>query len=507
MPTAPADTASEGPAEGDEVAAVLASREAGSLATRGGAIRVVGYIVNAGLGALGAAFLFRYLGTTQVGIYATAMSIAAIVAGLSDLGLTALGLRELSVRDPNGRSALMSNLLGLRIGLTLLGICGSVIFSLLVGYKPVLVAGVALAGGGLLLNSMQGTLALSLMSRLRLGLLTATETARQALTTGLFVAFVAFGAGLLWFIGLAIPVGVVFLVITAWLVRHEVPLLPRVDRAEWRLLAREVLPYSAAIALSAIYFRVSVIVVSLTSSATQLGYFGASFRILEVLIVIPGLMVTGVFPIFARSALHDRERLAYAVSRVFVVALIVGVWFTVAIAIGAPFAIKVIGGTEFAKASGVLRIQALGLAGSFVSAVWGITLISLRRNRQLVLVNFGALIAGSILVVLLASAHGAEGAALGTAITELALAVTVPFVILRSDPEIVPEMTMVPRVLLAAGLAAVVVLIPSISPIVQALLASIIYFVTLLAVRAVPEELLEEFRSLRARYLPRRRTV
>jgi len=399
----------------------------------------------------------------------------------------------------------MSSLLGLRIAMTLLGVGGSVIFAVLVGYKPVLVAGVALAGAGLLVNSFQATLALSLMSRLRLGLLTATETSRQALTTGLTIALVALGAGVLSFITLAIPVGLLFLALTAWLVRSEVPLVPRFERTEWRLLIAEVLPFAAAIALGLIYFRLSVIVVSLTTSAAQLSYFGLSFRILEVLIVIPGVMVTGVFPIFARSAVHDRERLAYAVSRVFVVALIVGVWFTLAVAIGAPIAIKVIGGAEFSKATGVLRVQALGLGGSFLDSLWGMTLITLRRYRQLVLFTLGTLVVGVILVVVLASTHGAQGAALGTAITEVAGAVAMPLMLMRSDPQVVPSMTMVPRVALAAGLATLVVLIPNVPVIGVVAMATVVYFAILLAVRAIPEELLVELRGLRERAASRRR--
>jgi O-antigen/teichoic acid export membrane protein len=497
----------EGPVEGDAVAAVLASRDAGGIATRGGVVRVAGYILNAALGAVAAAFLFRHLGTKDVGTYVTALSIAAIVAGLSDLGLTTLGLRELSVRDPTGRARLMSNLLGLRIGLTLVGIGGSVIFAVAVGYRPVLVAGVALAGAGLLVNSVQATLALSLMSRLRLGLITATETARQALMTGLTIALVAIGTGVLSFISLLIPVGLLFLAITAWLVHSEVPLLPRFDRAEWRLLAREVLPFAAAIAIGLIYFRLSVIVVSLTASAAQLSYFGLSFRILEVLIVIPSVMVTGVFPIFARSALHDRERLAYAVSRVFIVALIAGVWFTLALAIGAPVAIKVIGGAAFSKATGVLRIQAFGLGGTFVASVWGMTLITLRRYRTLVMFSLVTLVVGAALVVALSTTHGAQGAALGTAITELAGAVSIPLLLMRSDPDVVPAMTMVPRVALAGALAALVVVIPNIPVIAAVALATAVYFVILFAARAIPEELLDEVRTLRKRYVPRRHEV
>jgi O-antigen/teichoic acid export membrane protein len=481
--------------EADEVAAVLGSREAGGAAMRGGALRVAGYIVNAAMGALSAAFMFRHLGTA-VGTYVTALAIAAVVAGLSDLGLTALGLRELSVRDAPGRAALMRNLLGLRMALTLLGIAGSVSFAVAVGYDSVLVAGVALAGAGLMLQNIQATLAVSLMARLKLGLVTATEVGSQVLNAALTIALVLVGAGVLYFIGIAIPLGIIFVAITAWLVRHEVPLVPRFDRAEWRTLAREVLPYSAAVALAVIYFRLSVIVVSLTASAVQLSYFGASFRILEVLIIIPGLMVTGVFPIFARSARDDQERFAYAVSRVFAVALIVGLWFTIAVAIGAPFAIRVIGGPAFAPAAGVLQIQAFGLGGSFISAVWGMTLLSLRRNRQLVMVNLAGLVLGTILVIALTSAYGAEGAAAGTAITEVLLAASVPLVLLRTDRHVVPAMGVVPRVLLAAAIAGTVALIPGLPAVAGAILASLVYFAALMVMKAVPEEIFVEVRKV-----------
>jgi O-antigen/teichoic acid export membrane protein len=491
----------------DEISDVLSSSDAGGAAVRGGALRVAGYFLNALLGALAAAFLFRHLGVKGVGTYVTAMSIAAIVAGLSDLGLTALGVRELAVRDAAGRASLMSSLLGLRIAMTLVGIAGSVVFATLAGYRPIVVEGVALAGAGLMFQNIQSTLALSLISRLRLGLLTSTEVARQALTTAVMIAFVGLGLGLLWFIGLAVPISLLFMLLVAWIVRGEVPLLPRFDRAEWRALILQVLPYSVAVALAVVYFRLSVIFVSLSASSTQLGYFATSFRILEVLIVIPGLMVTGVFPIFARAAIDDQERFAYAVSRVFVTALIVGVWFVLALALGAPFAIHVIGANEFSKAIGVLRIQAFGLGGSFVSTVWSVALLSLRRNRALMLVNLSALIVGSVLVVTFSSAYGAEGAALGTAATEIGLAIVVPLVLRRTDPHAVPSLVVVPRVALAGGLAATVALIPGMPSIALVALATLVYLAILLGVGAIPEELLQELRSLRGRYVARGRAA
>jgi O-antigen/teichoic acid export membrane protein len=488
----------------DEVAHVLESPEAGRAATRGGVIRVGSYFLNGVLGALGSAFMYRHLGTKNTGTYVTAVTIAGIVAGLSDLGLTTLGTRELAVRDRAGRARLMRSLVGLRLGLTVVGTGLSVGLSVLVGYQPVLVAGVALAGVGLLLGSFGGTLSLSLVSRLRFGLLTAIATGQQAVITAFTILLAMIGAGVLGFISLPIPIGFVFLIITVWLVPREVPLLPRFDSAEWRMLLREIAPFALASTIAVVYFRLSVVAVSLTASATQLSYFGLSFRILEVLVVIPGIMVTTAFPIFARSAMHDRERLAYGVSRVFIVSLIVGVWFTLTLTIGAPIAIKLLGGEAFSKATGVLRIQAFGLGASFVGALWGMVMVTLRLYRQLILLSLVSLVAGVALVTVLASTNGAQGAALGTAITEVAGALFAPFVLLRYDRQIVPSMAGVPRIALAGGLAALVALIPGVPVIALVAVATVVYFAILVVTRAIPDELLHELSAARRHFALRR---
>lgn len=493
--------------EADEVAAFLGSGEAGGAAVRGGAIRVVGYILNAALGALAAAFMFRYLGRERVGVYVAAMAIAAIVAGLSDLGLSSLGLRELAVRDAASRAKLMRSLLGLRITVTAIGIAGAILFSLVVGYEPVIVAGVALAGASLLFQGAQGTLALSWMSRLRLGLITGTEVGGQVLNVTLTIAGVLIGAGVLYFIGIAIPVAVSLLVVTAWLLRRQVPLLPRVDRVEWTALVRSVLPFSVVSAIGVIYFRASVVVVTLTTSTDQISYFGISFRILEALIVIPGLMITGVFPIFARAAVENQQRFAYALSRVFTVALIAGVWFGLALAIGAPVAIAAFGGHEFNGAVPVLQIQAIGLAGTFVNMVWGTALLTLRSNRPLIVMSIGGLVLGTLLVFVLASSDGAAGAAAGTAITEWLAAFVGALVLRRCAPDLFPSMRVVPRVALAAGIAALPMLISGVPAYVTAIISSVIYVAILLLMRAIPAEVFEELRSLRDRVWPRSRTA
>jgi hypothetical protein len=79
----------------------------------------------------------------------------------------------------------------------------------------------------------------------------------------------------------------------------------------------------------------------------------------------------------------------------------------------------------------------------------------------------------------------------------------VPIAMRRRAPQMVPSMAAVPRVLFAGGIAALLVLIPGLPTIVLIVAASVVYFAILLALRAVPEELIAELRATRARLATR----
>ncbi len=58
----------------------------------------------------------------ETGRYTIAVSLAALVSGLTDLGLTGVGLRELSVLRGERRAAFTRELLGMRLTFALLGV-------------------------------------------------------------------------------------------------------------------------------------------------------------------------------------------------------------------------------------------------------------------------------------------------------------------------------------------------------------------------------------------------
>ena len=92
------------------------------------------------------------------------------------------------MRTGADREALMRDLLGLRIALTLGGVLLATAFALVAGYAPALLAGTVLAALSVVALVFQHTLSIPLTTSLRLGYLSGLELARQAVAVVLFVA-------------------------------------------------------------------------------------------------------------------------------------------------------------------------------------------------------------------------------------------------------------------------------------------------------------------------------
>jgi O-antigen/teichoic acid export membrane protein len=478
---------------------ILSTSAAGPAAARGGGLRVGGYIVGALFSVISAALLTRHLGVVRFGEYVTALSLVAIVGALSDLGLTAVGVRELSTRQPDERWPLARDLLGLRITLTLVGSVAIVAIAWL-AYSPTLAAGVALACVGLLLQATQDNFALPLLVGLRLGMVSALELSRQLLSTVFTIVLVLAGAALVPFLGVSIPVGLIVLVATALLVRNTRALTPTFSFARWRKFVRPMFPYSAAVAASSLYLRVSIILVSLLGTAAQLGYFSLSFRIVEVLTPVPALLAGSALPIFAHTVRgDDHDRLGYALGRVFEVALIAGAWVAVSIAVGAPLALAIVGGPRFAPAAPVLAVQGVGLGAMFVSLVWANGLLGLGLYRQILASSLIGLMLTAALVAALVPIDGAQGAAIGTSTGEIVLAIMQCVLVVRRRPLLRPSLRIVPGVALATALGLTPLALTPIPVIVRLVISTALFAGVLLITRAYPRELLDLLPGLRAK--------
>ena len=475
----------------EAVSEILDSGQAGGKIIRGGAVRTAAYVGGILLGLVSTPFMVRHLGVVDFGRYITVSSLIFIVSGITEGGLTAIGVREYSTRDAAGGRRLIHNLLGMRVVLTGVGIAGAVGFAAAAGYVPVMVAGTALAGVGLLLSNYFGAFYVPLTVRLKLGQLAFVDLLRQALTSLFIVVLVVAGARLLPFFGIPIAVGAVTTAVVLALVRRTAPRTPTFHFDQWWELLRDSLPYAAATAIGVLYFRVAVILMSIIATARETGFYSLGFRVIEIVSGVPWLLVSAALPVLTRAARADSERMQYTMQRLFEVSLILGVWIAVSVGLGSPFAVDVVGGSSFKHSIPVLSVLGGAMIGTFLVATWGHGLLSMRRNRALLGANLLAFALGTGLTLGLAPAYGAIGGAIATTGTELALALIYAVLLVRHRPDLRPSLGVLGPVAAASAAALVPPLLLGTPSVASVAIASVIYFTVLVALRAIPSEALQ----------------
>ena len=168
--TPPADDAQvlASPPDGPPVD-LVDTPEAGATVIRGSLLRLGALVVGTLATIASSAVVIRHLGVVDTGRWVTVMSLVVIVGSISDLGLSAVGVREYTVRPAEAGRRFLRNLLGMRVAFVIIGLVVAVAFTVVADYTDTMVLGTMLAGAGMVLYVIQQSLTIPLQARLRLG--------------------------------------------------------------------------------------------------------------------------------------------------------------------------------------------------------------------------------------------------------------------------------------------------------------------------------------------------
>lgn len=479
---------------------ILDTPAAGRALVRGAGLRFGSYVGVVGLSVLSAALLTRHLGTVRFGQYTTIMSLTAVVANVTDAGMSNLGTREYAVLERTARDRFMRDLLGLRVTLTLIGVALATGFAAAAHYNAALIVGTVVAGLSTVAIVFQHTLSIPLSTALRLGALSLLDLTRQTLSVLGIAMLVLAGVGVLPFLAVPLAANLLLIPPTWALVRGRISARVHLQPRSWVRLLRPTLVFSLASGLGTIYVYAAQIITSLTATPHQNGLFAVSFRVFLVVGGVPALLTAATLPLLARAARDDQDRLAYALQRIFEVAVVAGLASVIGLVAGAHFVIAVVGGARYGGAVEVLRIQSIALLASFVLSGWMYGVLSLRRHRELLVSNAAAFVVSCALTAVLVTADGARGAAIATIVGEGTLAVATLFSLVRRSPQLRPRLSRAWRGLLAAVLPIAIALAPGIPSVAAAVIALLVFAGLVLVFHALPDEVFEPLRP----YLRRR---
>jgi O-antigen/teichoic acid export membrane protein len=272
---------------------------------RGTGLRLAGQGVG-GLASIAALpFLIRHLGVAEFGRYVAVLSVVAMAALASDLGLTGLALRDAAVTSGERRAEVISGLLGVRLGVAALGGVAATGFAAAAGYGGDVVLGAALASLGLIPQVYTDMVVVALVVETGFGRATAIETTRSVSSSALIIALVIAGAGVGWFLAAWAAAALIAALTAAKLGRGTVT-LARPSPAAARSALSGSAGYALATALHVVYFRAVMLVLAARGLASQAGAYAAAFRITEFLGAAAG-GAAGTSPRAASTSITARK--------------------------------------------------------------------------------------------------------------------------------------------------------------------------------------------------------
>jgi len=468
---------------------VLRSAGAGKKVIHGSAIRLTANLTNLVFALATATLLLRHLGVAESGRYVTVMSLVGIAVAIVDQGLNVSASKDLTVCPRDERRSLLANIVGQRIVVAILAVACLVAFSLAARYPGEMVFGALLAGVGVMLVAVGNAILLPLTVDLRNAGVAAVEVIRGFVVLVGVLLLVVAGAKLDAFLAVQILVGLVVLCVVPLLVGRRGVVMPRFDRVRQRALLRTALPIAAALVLGQVYFRLVIVLMSLISNATEVGYFGGSLRAMEALIAIPILIASVALPVMAAAAQEaDLSRLRYAIEGLSEGAVIAGMLVILVTIRAADPVMRAIGGKEFEPAGNVLRIQVIALLFIALYQIWTVALVALGRQRQLIFTNAAGLAAVATFAAILVPPLGAKGGAIASVSADIVLSSLIYWRLHISTGRVTVKTSFLARVAIAAAASGAAMLLP-VGDIPAAALAGIVFLGVGFTVGMVPKEL------------------
>jgi O-antigen/teichoic acid export membrane protein len=375
---------------------------------------------------LSTALVARALPLTEYADWITALSLAALLAVLLDLGVSGVIVRRIAQDHTTAPTPAAMRPIRLALGLlaTLL-VAG--ITTALRGTDALALAtalGAQLVPRALAMNAMPWLQADHRLHR---------QTVLEALVGAIGLALIAVTVALdapAWVLALAGFTGPITLL--AVLVRRELRLTPSArlpspgpQGPKVRSVAHEALPLAGAVVLSAIYGRVATIFVNAGEDSEGVARFLFAFQFVEQIIVAAGILAGALLPLVAQRARTVgllRDALTHDLNVAVAAAGAIG--GGVLIALASPLC-RVIGGPKLAPADRYLELLApmspLLLAAFFLGYVY----IALGIGRRYLMFNAAALVftvAGNAALTLRVGAAGAARVAWATELLVVVLA-------------------------------------------------------------------------------------
>jgi len=453
------------------------------------AMQYVSRVIGTAFGLVTLAILTRYLGAAGYGQFTVATSYLQFIGTLVDFGLTITTIQMLSEHDAN-QSKILGNMLTLRIitAITFFAAAIGVAFTLPWGSTTHLA--IAVGSFSFVFLSIHQIFVGLFQKNLRMEFPAISEVVGRGVLVAAVALVAAWGGNLIAIMAAMSAANLAMLGFSLLFAKKVQPYSLRFDRAVIAKIYRRSWPIALSIMFNLIYLRGDVIVMKIVGRPeAEIGWYGAAYKPLDVITVIPIIFMGLVLPLFVHAWSgkdHDRVRriIQRAVDAVGILA-----WPTLAGGIALATALMLfISGPEFAPSGPLLALLIVAAFMVFYGSLFGHLIVGIGRQRAMTWVYAADAAVSLALYFIFIPRFGATAAALVTIFSEAVIAVAATTIVLTTV-KMRPALKVTGKALVSAAIMGVAVYaLPGFHVLVRILIGIIIYGILLIALRAITKE-------------------
>lgn len=385
------------------------------------------------LGTLYNIYTARYLGAEGYGILSFSLAFTGIFGLLADLGLSTLATREIS-RDISIANKYIGNIIVIKLILSLITMILTATAVYFLNLPTETSKVVYLIFLPTIFISFTGIFNSIFQAFQKMEYISAGKILNSVLMLiGTLVAinqnFDLIHFVLIYFIVNFIVLGYSFCICIYLFVIPAVDF----DLSLWKKLLKESIPFWLTNVFIIIYFRIDQIMLSMMEGNDVVGWYSASYRLIDGLSILPSVLMSVMFPVFSKYHENSKDSLELAFKKTLKFLTILAIPIGIGTTITAEKIIQLIYGTDYMPSVVALKILVWASVLSFINFTPATLLNSTNKQKLLMKITcFGAIL-NIILNYILIPSFSYKGAGIATVFTEFFVGIFIMYHIQKTQ--------------------------------------------------------------------------
>jgi len=346
-------------------------------------IQLSGKLVSLVLGLVSVMIMTRYLGQEKFGYYYTVIAFLQFFGILVDFGLTLTTVQMISDSKWD-LSKVMNSIMSFRVitATVFLGLSPIVVWFF--PYNNFIKWGVLIVVFSFFCSTVIQALTGVFQQKFKMLQITVAEVVGRILLVGGVALTAFFHKDIYWIFGTISLSSILNLVLVFFFSRKYIHWKLEFDTKIWRELIHKSWPIALAISFNLIYLKMDSIILSLVRSQSEVGLYGATYRVLDILTMLPAVLLGIALPVLSKyfidkefTKLKDLLQKIFDALIIFAVPIIIGTQI-----IGRPV-MEFFAGKDFSASGDILRVLILAAGAIFVTTVSGYAVVAVQKQRPM----------------------------------------------------------------------------------------------------------------------------